>query len=149
MRNFQSERLYLAGLGHASAEFCLDEAIAYAREREAFGRPLSAFQVTRHKLVDMATKVLAAKALNYHVAKRTIAGDYLVAEVSAAKNLSAQVANEVCYEAVQIFGGMGYMRETAVERISRDVRLLPIGGGTQEIMKEIAAKVMGLAPSKS
>ncbi len=148
MRNFQFERIYLAGMGHASAEFCLDEAIAYSKEREAFGRPLSAFQVTRHKLVDMATKVLAAKALNYHVARRISAGDYLVAEVSAAKNLSAEIANQVCYEAVQIFGGMGYMRETAVERISRDARLLPIGGGTQEIMKEITAKTLGLGSSK-
>jgi acyl-CoA dehydrogenase len=91
----------------------------------------------------MATKVLAAKTLNYWVASRVAKGEYLVAETSMAKNLSAEIAVEVCYEAVQIFGGMGYMRETVVERLSRDARILPIGGGTQEIMKEIVAKTLG------
>ncbi len=143
MRNFQGERLMLAGFGHAAAEFCLLKATEWAREREAFGRALMGFQVTRHKLADMATKVLSAKALNYWVASRVAAGDYLVAETSMAKNHSATIANEVCYDAVQIFGGMGYMRETVVERLSRDVRILPIGGGTQEIMKEITAKTLG------
>ncbi|MFT5435156.1 MAG: acyl-CoA dehydrogenase, partial [Myxococcota bacterium] len=104
----------------------------------------SGFQVTRHKLADMATEVLAAKTLNYHVGSQVAAGKYLVGEVSMAKNFSADVARRVCYEAVQIFGGMGYMRETAVERISRDARLLPIGGGTQEIMKEVIVKTMNL-----
>jgi acyl-CoA dehydrogenase len=143
MRNFQSERLMLAGFGHAAAELSLMKATEWAREREAFGRPIMGFQVIRHKLADMATKVLAAKALNYWVASRVSAGEYLVAETSMAKNHSATIANEVCYEAVQIFGGMGYMRETVVERMSRDVRILPIGGGTQEIMKEIMAKSLG------
>ena len=144
MRNFQAERLGLAVMGHASAELALMEAAAYARERQAFGKPLTGFQVTRHKLAEMATKVLAAKTLNYQVARRVAAGEYLVAEVSMAKNFSAQIAQEVCYDAVQIFGGMGYMRETLAERLSRDVRLLPIGGGTQEIMNEIIAKVLAV-----
>lgn len=144
MKNFQGERLMLAGMGHAAAEVCLAEAMAWSKERRAFGRPLAAFQVTRHKLADMATQVLAAKTLNYHVASRVDAGEVLVAETSMAKNHSARMAIDVCYEAVQIFGGMGYMRETIVERLSRDVRILPIGGGTQEIMKEIIAKTLGL-----
>jgi acyl-CoA dehydrogenase len=144
MRNFQNERIALAAYGVATAELALDEAIAYAKERTAFGRPVVGFQVTRHKLVDMQTRVTAAKTFLYQVAKRMDDGEYLVKEVSMAKNIAAELAVDVCYEAVQIHGGMGYMRESLVERLSRDARLLPIGGGTQEIMKEIISKQMGL-----
>jgi acyl-CoA dehydrogenase len=143
MKNFQNERLALATYGHATAEIVLADAIAYAKERRAFGRPLAGFQVTRHKLARMATQVQAAKAFNYSIAERVMAGEYLVAEVSMAKNFSSEIAQSVCYEAVQILGGMGYMRETRVERLSRDARLLPIGGGTTEIMNEIIAKSLG------
>ncbi len=144
MRNFQHERLALAFYGHATAQIVLDDAIEYAKERRAFGRPIAGFQVTRHKLAQMATQVNVARTFNYSIAQRVVDGEYLVAEVSMAKNFSAKVAQEVCYEAVQIFGGMGYMRETRVERLSRDARLLPIGGGTSEIMNEIIAKQLGL-----
>jgi acyl-CoA dehydrogenase len=144
MRNFQNERIGLAFMGHATAEIALQDAIDYAKERRAFGRPLSGFQVTRHKLANMATKVAVAKSFNYDLARRTMAGEYLVGETSMAKNFSSQVAVEVCYDAVQILGGMGYMRETRVERLSRDARLLPIGGGTSEVMNEIIAKRIGL-----
>lgn len=144
MRNFQHERLALAFYGHATAAIVLDDAIAYAKERQAFGRALIGFQVTRHKLARMATEVEAARVLNYSLALRVRDGEYLVKEVSMAKNFSADVAQRVCYEAVQIFGGMGFMRETRVERLSRDARLLPIGGGTTEVMNEIIAKGLGL-----
>jgi len=140
MQNFQNERLMLAGYGHASAEIALEEAMAYAQEREAFGRPITGFQVTRHKMADMATLVVAAKTMNYTLANRIAEGEYLVTEVSMAKNFSSDVAQKVCYDAVQILGGMGYMRESVAERLSRDVRLLPIGGGTREIMNEIISK---------
>jgi acyl-CoA dehydrogenase len=135
MRNFQHERLALAFYGHATAAIVLEDALAYGRERTAFGRPLVGFQVTRHKL---------ARTLDYSIALRVQGGEYLVKEVSMAKNFAAEVAQEVCYEAVQILGGMGYMRETRVERLSRDARILPIGGGTTEIMNEIIAKNLGL-----
>jgi acyl-CoA dehydrogenase len=144
MKNFQHERLALATYGHATAEIVLADALAYAKERQAFGRPLAGFQVIRHKLAKMATQVQAAKAFNYSIAERVMAGEYLVAEVSMAKNFSSEIAQAVCYDAVQILGGMGYMRETRVERLSRDARLLPIGGGTTEIMNEIIAKSLGL-----
>jgi acyl-CoA dehydrogenase len=144
MKNFQTERLSLAVQGAALAEVCFDEAVAYAKERHAFGKPLTGFQVTRHKLADMATKVFAVKALVYQCAERMNKGEYIVKECSMVKNLAAETAVEVSYEAVQIFGGMGYMRETLVERLSRDARLIPIGGGTQEIMKEIIAKSLGI-----
>jgi acyl-CoA dehydrogenase len=144
MRNFQSERLGLAVMGHATAEIVLQDAIEYAKQREAFGRPIVGFQVTRHKLAKMATQVAVCKSFNYDLARRVMAGEYLVGETSMAKNFAAQVAVDVCYEAVQILGGMGYMRETRVERLSRDARLLPLGGGTTEIMNEIIAKRLGL-----
>jgi acyl-CoA dehydrogenase len=144
MRNFQGERLALAFYGHATAEIVLGDALEYAKQRQAFGRSIAGFQVIRHKLASMATKVTAAKNFDYSVAHRVMEGEYLVGEVSMAKNFASQVAQEVCFEAVQILGGMGYMRESRVERLSRDARLLPIGGGTSEIMNEIIAKHLGL-----
>jgi acyl-CoA dehydrogenase len=144
MHNFQNERLALAFYGHATAEIVLQDALAYVQERRAFGRPLSGFQVTRHKLAQMATLVNVSKTFNYSLAQRVLAGEYLVTEVSMAKNFASDVAQKVCYDAVQLLGGMGYMRESRVERLSRDARLLPIGGGTTEIMNEIIAKGLGL-----
>lgn len=144
MRNFQNERLMLAAYGVATAQMALDETLRWIHERRAFGRPLAGFQVLRHKVVDMATRVLAARTLTYQVAHRMAQGDIVTAEVSMAKNVAAETAVSVCYDAVQVHGGMGYMRETLVERLSRDARILPIGGGTQEIMKEIIARQMGL-----
>jgi acyl-CoA dehydrogenase len=144
MRNFVTERLALAAYGAVTAELALAEATAYAKQRKAFGRPIAGFQVTRHKLADMMTRTMAAKTLVYQVARRYDAGDPSVQEAAMAKNLAAETAVSVTYDAVQILGGMGYMRESFVERLSRDARLLPIGGGTQEIMKELIAKGMGL-----
>lgn len=144
MQNFQGERISLAVFGVATADIALQESIRYVKEREAFGKPIAAFQVTRHKLAKMATQVEAAKSFTYSVANRLNKGEYLVKEVSMAKNFASDVAQSVCYDAVQLFGGMGYMRETLVERLARDARLLPIGGGTTEIMNEIISKLMGL-----
>ena len=144
MQNFQNERLALAAYGVATATMAFEECRTWIDERKVFGRPLSKFQVTRHKMADMATRLAATKTFMYQVASRVDQGEYLVGEVSMAKNLAAELAVDVTYEAVQLFGGMGYMRETLVERLSRDARLLPIGGGTQEIMKEIIAKNLGL-----
>jgi acyl-CoA dehydrogenase len=142
MATFQHERLYLAALGYATAERCLEEALAYARQREAFGRAIGKFQVIRHKLADMASRTLAAKALTYQVAARLQAGTSRPAEVAAAKNVAADAAISVSHDAVQILGGMGYMRETTVERLSRDARLLSIGGGTREVMNELIARAL-------
>lgn len=144
MQNFQMERMALAGYGYVTAMMAYDEAVRYSKERKAFGRTLNGFQVTRHKLVEMATKVTAARTLAYQAALMIDRGGMPIAEVSMAKNFCAQVAMEVTYDAVQIFGGMGYMRESLVERLSRDARILPIGGGTTEIMKEIIARRLEL-----
>lgn len=144
MSNFQTERIALAAYGVATAEIALEETLRYVQEREAFGRPVGKFQATRHRIADMATRTQAARSFVYQVASRIDAGESLIKEVSMAKNLCAELAVDVTYSAVQLHGGMGYMRESVVERLSRDARLLPIGGGTQEIMKEIIAKNMGL-----
>lgn len=143
MQSFQGERLALACYGAVSAEIALMESERWVRERTAFGRPLAGFQVTRHKLARMATLVRAAKGFNYQVAAAALRGEIAIEAVSEAKNFACEVALEVCDHAVQLFGGMGYMRESVVERLYRDVRLLPIGGGTTEIMNEIIAKLRG------
>ncbi len=141
MTNFQNERLGLAVMAHAVAELALEESIKYAKTREAFGRTLSGFQVTRHKLVDMATHVEAAKQFNYRVASKMEAGRDAIRDVSMAKNFACEVCDKVVYDAVQIHGGYGYAREYVVERLYRDSRILSIGGGTTEVMKEIISKV--------
>jgi len=143
MKNFENERLMLAINGCALAMLSLEYAAQYAKERQAFGRPIGKFQVIRHKLAEMATQVASARALTYHVAGQINAGKPVMVEAAMAKNHASTVAREVCWEAVQIFGGMGYIRETVVERFARDARLLPIGGGTQEIMREIIARGLG------
>jgi acyl-CoA dehydrogenase len=140
MENFQNERLQLCVMANMTAQLALEESIRYAREREAFGRPLSGFQVTRHKLADMATLVEASREFTYRVAAKMDAGKNQVKEISMAKNFACMVSDKATYEAVQIHGGSGYMREYLVERLYRDNRILSIGGGTQEIMKEIISK---------
>jgi acyl-CoA dehydrogenase len=140
MANFQRERLQLAVLANTTAQLALEESLRYVQEREAFGKPLAGFQVIRHKLVDMATQVEVSREFTYRTAAKMNAGADQVMEVSMAKNFACQVSDFVTHEAVQIFGGYGYMREYLVERLYRDNRILSIGGGTTEIMKEIISK---------
>ncbi|UCF82475.1 MAG: acyl-CoA dehydrogenase family protein [Desulfobacteraceae bacterium] len=140
MQNFQNERLQLSVMANVTAQMALEESLKYSREREAFGRPLSGFQVTRHKLADMATLVEASREFVYRVAAKIDVGMEQVKEISMAKNFACDVSDKVTYDAVQIHGGFGYMREYLVERLYRDNRILSIGGGTQEIMKEIISK---------
>ena len=140
MKTFLRERMYLAAIGVASAELAYEDAAAYVKQRQAFGRPLVGHQVVRHKLADMAGRVLAAKALVYNTVARAIREEATPPEVALTKNQAADCAEWVCREAVQLLGGMGYCRETRVEVLSRDARLLNIGGGTREIMNEIAGR---------
>jgi acyl-CoA dehydrogenase len=142
MENFQGERLSLAIMAYMTAQMALEEAQAYARERKAFGKSLAGFQVTRHKLVDMATLVDVAREYTWRVAARIDAGIDQIKAVSMAKNFACSVSDQVTYDAVQLFGGYGYMRGHLVERLYRDNRILSIGGGTTEIMKEIISKLM-------
>jgi acyl-CoA dehydrogenase len=142
MENFQAERLSLAIMANMTAQLALDEALRYAREREAFGKPLTGFQVTRHKLAELATLVEISREYTYRVAARMDAGIDQIKEVSMAKNFACSVSNRVTYEAVQVFGGFGFMRGYLVERLYRDNRVLSIGGGTTEIMNEIISKLI-------
>jgi acyl-CoA dehydrogenase len=143
VQNFVSERLAIAGQCVAIAELAYRESVAYARERQAFGKNLMGFQVTRHKLAEMATRIAAARALTGEVAARYARGDEDPALAAMAKNTATDACSWVCDQAVQIHGGFGYMREYVVERLFRDARLYPIGGGTREIMNEIISKAEG------
>ncbi|NVB83214.1 MAG: acyl-CoA dehydrogenase [Kofleriaceae bacterium] len=145
MMNFAAERLMLAAQCVAIAELAYRESINYARARQAFGKPLTGFQVTRHKLADMASRIAAARSLTGEVVVRALRGeDIAVAGLAAkAKNVATDMCSFVCDQAVQIHGGYGYMRESLVERLYRDARLYPIGGGTREIMNEVIAKTEG------
>ncbi|HOK07521.1 MAG TPA: acyl-CoA dehydrogenase family protein [Syntrophales bacterium] len=142
MVNFQNERLSLAVQAHATAMLALEESIRYAKSREAFGSPLAGFQALRHKLVDMATQVEVAREFNCRVAAKMDAGMDVTREVSMAKIFSCRVCDQAVFDAVQIHGGYGFAREYVVERLYRDSRVLSIGGGTTEVMKEIVGRMI-------
>lgn len=144
MNNFESERLGLACYANTLSQLAFDEALNYAKNRVTFGKPLSKHQVIRHKLSDMATRLEASKEFTYRVGAKMQAGIPALKEVSMAKNFATETSDFITYEAVQIFGGMGYMRESLVERLYRDNRIASIGGGTYEIMNEIISKQIGL-----
>lgn len=144
MQNFNRERLSIAAMAIAFAQVCLDEAIAYARQRETFGKPLVTRQVIRHKLVDMATAIHPTRAWLYALARRVDAGEWPIAEICMLKNAATQCLELCAKEAVQIFGGAGYIRGNKVERIYRETKVLSIGGGAEEIMKDLAARQLGL-----
>ncbi|SDH82465.1 acyl-CoA dehydrogenase family protein [Pseudomonas panipatensis] len=144
MANFQSERLALATMANMTAQLALEEALKWSAEREAFGKPIGKFQVLKHRLAEMATQVEVSREFTYRQAAKMAAGKSVIKEISMAKNFATDVADRVVYDAVQLLGGMGYMRESLVERLYRDNRILSIGGGTREIMNEIIAKQMGL-----
>ena len=144
MRIFQRERL-VAGLHAVSGcARALEDTIAYVRERRAFGGPLSDKQVIRHKIADLATMIEAGRWLTYAACLKFAAGEDAVKEISMVKLFTAEMAQRVAYDCVQLHGGYGYMREYPIERFFRDIRLLTIGGGTSEIMKDIIAKQMAL-----
>jgi acyl-CoA dehydrogenase len=142
MRVFQRERL-VAGLHSvAMSDRALEDTITYVKERQAFGGPLADKQVIRHKLADLATMVEAGRALTYAACRKFATGEDAVREISMVKLFTAEMVNRVAYDCVQLHGGYGYMREYAVERFARDARLMTIGGGTSEIMRDIIAKVV-------
>lgn len=144
-QNFAVERVLLAAQCVAIATLAYRETLGYVRERMAFGKRLTGFQVVRHKLAEMVTRITAARALTGLVIAEILRGESLsTAGLAAmAKNTATDMCLAVCDEAVQLHGGYGYMREYLVERLYRDARLYPIGGGTREIMNEIIAKTEG------
>jgi acyl-CoA dehydrogenase len=144
MGNFQSERLALALMANMTAELALEESLKWAREREAFGKPIGKFQVIKHRLAEMATALEVSREFTYRQAAKMAAGQSVIKEISMAKNFATDTSDRITTEAVQILGGLGYMRESLVERLYRDNRILSIGGGTREVMNEIISKQMGL-----
>ncbi|MBL8341243.1 MAG: acyl-CoA dehydrogenase family protein [Rubrivivax sp.] len=148
MRNFNHERLVMAASAVGYAQACTEEAIAWARERKTFGKALGEHQVIRHKLVDMVQRVEVARefvhALAWRIAHR--AGDeaVLVARACMAKIQATQAMEFCAREAVQVLGGMGYMRGTKSERLYREVKVMVIGGGSEEVLKDLAARQLGL-----
>ena len=147
MRNFNGERLALAVMALGFAERCYDEALDWARQRKTFGVALLQHQVLRHKFMDMKMRLESTRAWVQAVAQRADAGDCgadWVAQVCLLKNHATQTLQFCADQGVQILGGMGFMRGTACERIYREVKVLTIGGGTEEIMKELAARQLGV-----
>ena len=144
MENFAWERLLMSLGAVGGMRRLLETAISYAGEREAFGRPIGRFQAIRHKIAEIGVKAEVGRALTYHALRRFVAGDEVIADVTRAKLYTQRACVEVADECVQILGGYGYMREYGVERALRDARLGPIGGGTDEIMREILGRRLGL-----
>jgi alkylation response protein AidB-like acyl-CoA dehydrogenase len=144
MANFQWERLLMALGAVGSMERMIETSVQYLTERTAFGRPIGKFQALRHKIAEMAVKHAAARDLTYHALRLFADGQDAIREVTMAKLASQRAAFEVADDAVQLHGGAGYMKEYEVERAARDTRLGPIGGGTDDVMKEILGKQLGL-----
>jgi citronellyl-CoA dehydrogenase len=144
MTNFQGERLCAAIIAVAGMELMVEDAIRYGQERTAFGKPIVKNQVWRHTFVDHLARIEAAKRLTYHAVELFDKKEQPVKEVSMAKLVTGDLAQKVAYDCQQFFGGMGYIEETHIARAWRDVRLVTIGGGTSEVMKEIISKLVGL-----
>jgi len=144
MANFAWERLLMAIGAVGAMQRLIEISVNYALEREAFGRPIGKFQATRHHIAEMATKAEASRAITYNSLRLFHEGHDCIKEVTMAKLVTQRAVLEIADQALQIHGGYGYMKEYGIERAVRDARLGPIGGGTDEVMKEILGKLMGL-----
>jgi acyl-CoA dehydrogenase len=144
MANFQWERLSMALGAVAKQQYLLEKALTYVNERSAFGRPIGHFQVTRHKIAEIAVRVETGRALTYNALRLFVSGHDALRETTMSKLLTQRDCVRTADDVVQLYGGNGYMREYEVERSLRDARLGPIGGGSDEIMKEIIGRQLGL-----
>ena len=152
---FVSERVSMAAQAYASAQRCLDLTVAWCRDRETFGRPLISRQSVQNTLAEMARRIDVARVYTHNVVERQLASgaagpatldratNNLITQVCFAKNTAVEAGEWVANQAVQLFGGMGYMAESEIERQYRDMRILGIGGGTTEILTALAAKTLG------
>lgn len=143
MEGFQTERLVMAVSSVAAAQECVEITMQYARQRRAFGQPIGSFQVIRHRFADMLTRLEAARQLVYHTIWLYVRGRECRKEVAMCKILACEMAVDVADQCIQIHGGYGYMMEFPVQRIWRDLRIQPIGGGTSEIQREIISRLLG------
>ena len=144
MENFNLERIGLIAGSLGMMKVCLEESIAWARERETFGKPLIRHQVIRHKIADMSSRIDALEALLNQLCWQINEHEMPVAEIAKAKVFATKNLEFCASEAMQIFGGAGYLRGNAVERIYREVKVMAIGGGSEEIMRDLAVRQMGL-----
>ncbi|MEC8293438.1 MAG: acyl-CoA dehydrogenase family protein, partial [Pseudomonadota bacterium] len=142
MKNFQNERLVLGAMAMGEAQAAIEMTVQYVKDRKAFGAALWEKQVIRTRLAELSAKVEAGRQMIYATAARAAAGEELVREVSMIKAYCGELVNEVMYACVQFHGGMGFMRESAIERMARDARVQAIGGGATEVMLEEIAKRM-------
>ncbi|MFD8243647.1 acyl-CoA dehydrogenase family protein [Nocardia sp. NPDC059691] len=141
---FVSERVGLAVQAYSSAQRCLELTLEWVRNRETFGRPLISRQAVQNTVTEMARRIDVARVYTRDVVQRSAEGETdLIAEVCFAKNTAVEAGEWVANQAVQLFGGLGYMRESEIERQYRDMRILGIGGGTTEILTGLAAKRLG------
>ncbi|MGD9752351.1 MAG: acyl-CoA dehydrogenase family protein [Acidimicrobiia bacterium] len=140
MRNFQNERMVLVGMGVGAAQRAIDVTLAYTQERQAFGGRLYDLGAIRQRMAMNQARLDAVRASMYHAAWMGDQGLDNVKAMSGVKAFGCEVVNQIMYDCVQFHGGMGYMRESAVERMYRDARILPIGGGATEVMLEEVAK---------
>jgi acyl-CoA dehydrogenase len=144
MNNFNAERLSMATSALGFAQACYDEALEWAKQRKTFGSPLSEKQVIRHKLMDMQMRLFSTQAWLMQACSNDTNGPDTVAQLCLLKNHATQTMQFCADQAVQILGGMGFMRGTRSERIYREVKVMMIGGGTEEIMKDLAARQLGV-----
>lgn len=140
MQNFQNERMVLVGMGVGAAQAAIDLTLSYTQQRPAFGATLFDLGAVRQRMAMSQARLDAARASMYHAAWLGEQGIDNVKEMSGVKAFGAEVVNQVMYDCVQFHGGMGYMRESTIERMARDARVLPIGGGATEVMLEEVAK---------
>ena len=144
MKNFQLERLIAGFIFVETAHYILEKTLEYTQQRVAFSKPLSKFQVVKHKLVDMAVQVELHRCLAYECAIRYARGEDVTKEISMLKAASGEMVNRVSYDATQLHGGYGFMEEYEVAKLYRDLRAVTIAGGSTEVMKELIGRLMGL-----
>jgi alkylation response protein AidB-like acyl-CoA dehydrogenase len=144
MWELQAERLIGAASSISFAQIAFDRTLEYAKQRQAFGRPIAGFQVIRHKFAEMAVKLQAAREFLYMTAWRYQNGDYPTRDISMAKVYATRIAVEIADECIQIHGGAGYMTEVGIERTWRDLRLQRIGAGTDEVQLDIIGRSFGI-----
>jgi len=144
MHNFNYERFGLSAWALGMMKVCLEDSIAWAQQRETFGKPLIKHQVIRHKIADMSAKIDATESYLWAICAQIEQGDMPVAEICKSKFFATKALEFCASEAMQILGGAGYMRGNRVENIYREVKVIAIGGGSEEIMRDLAVRQMGL-----
>jgi len=144
MENFNNERLTMVAICVGMMKAALEDSIEWAQQRQTFGKPLIKHQVIRHKIADMSAKIDAVESYMNIICWNMEQGEVPVAELSKAKFFATKSLEFVASEAMQILGGAGYLRGNRVESIYREVKIMAIGGGSEEIMRDLAVRQMGL-----